>query len=406
MSECVPSMATNTEALRALQMIKRHGGLTRQQLAECLECSPAKISMLLKELDELGVVEEGESQDGGSGRRVRQIVLSGKPAQFVGVELGSFEIRVALADFGGTILAKDKIPEDSSIDIPSHVLERLFGLIDSFLAANAAMATHVKGLALALSGVVDPVDGTTRYFRNQKVWEGVPIKKLVEERFGMPCFIDDSSRAMAAAEKRWGCCRNSSCFVLLSLGGGLGAGVYIKDDIFRGCGYAGEIGHMIIDPAGPRCNCGSHGCLESFVSGYALENRARRALSEGVYTSLDAETLTAKTIITAAAQGDKFAFGAVSEMAERLGVGIANVINIFNPEKVVLAGGLSGAGDLLLQPIRQIVRSTALSTLAQHCEIIISPLDEYSAAIGMTDIFTSWSLGTGARLKKMTGIGI
>lgn len=407
MIDYTPTNADNAEAMHVLQAIKRANGMTRQQLAEFLECSPAKISLLLHVLDEKGLILEGESLDIGSRRRVRQIIVGGAPATFIGVELGSYEIRAVLVDFGGNVLAKDKIPEDSSVDDPALVMERLFALVDGLVANNPEASRNLKGFALALSGVVNYVDGTTMYFRNQKVWEGVPLKKLIEERYGITCFMDDSSRAMAAAEKRWGCCRENENFVLLSLGVGLGAGVFIRGGVYRGAGYASEIGHMIIDPSGPRCNCGSHGCLESFVSGYALESRVRRAIDEGVYTSLDKSgTVTAKEIIEAAKKGDKFAFGAVTEMAERLGVGVANVINIFHPERVVLAGGLANAGELLTGPIRQIVRSTALSTHAQGCEINVSPMDEYSAAMGMTDIMTGWALESAPRIKRITGITI
>lgn len=407
MIDSAPSKAMNTEAMRALQAIKRFCGMTRQQLAEYMECSPAKISLLLRDLEDKGLAVEGDSLDMGSGRRVRQIVVGGKPAMFLGLELGSYEIRAVLADFGGNVFARDKAPEDSRIDDPQHVLQKVFSLVDGFLAAHKDAVNNLKGIALALSGVVDYMSGAAMYFRNQKLWEGVPVKKIIEERYGIPCFMDDSSRAMAAAEKRWGCCLNNDNFVLLSLGFGLGASVFIRGGIYRGAGYASEIGHMIIDPAGPRCNCGSHGCLESFVSGYALENRVRRAMGDGVYTSLSKlESVTAKDIICAAAEGDKFAFGAVTEMAERLGVGVANVINIFHPERVVLSGGISKAGELLTIPIRQVVRSTALSTHAQGCEISVSLLDEYSAAMGIADIMTGWVLESAPRLKRITGIQI
>lgn len=407
MIDCNPSKAMNTEAMRALLAIKRFCGMTRLQLAEYMECSPAKISLLLRDLEEKGLTVEGDSLDTGSGRRVRQIVVGGKPAMFLGMELGSYEIRVVLADFGGNVFARDKVPEDSRIDDPQYVLKKVFSLVDGFLAAQKDAVKNLKGIALALSGVVDNMNGAAMYFRNQKLWEGVPVKKIIEERYGIICFMDDSSRAMAAAEKRWGCCRHNDNFVLLSLGFGLGAGVFVRGGIYRGAGYASEIGHMIIDPSGPRCNCGSHGCLESFVSGYALESRVRKAIGDGVYTSLSKlETITAKEIISAAAEGDKFAFGAVTEMAERLGVGVANVINIFHPERVVLSGGISKAGDLLTTPIRQVVRSTALSTHAQGCEISVSPLDEYSAAMGITDIMTGWALESASRLKRITGIEI
>ena len=349
-------------------------------MAEHMGCSSAKVSILLKELEKMNLVVEGEQLDGGSGRRVKQMVLSGDPALLVGVELGSYEIRILLADYGGTILARDKISEDSSIDDPEHVLRRLYHLIDRFMEDHAG-SRGINGIALALSGVVDNREGVIHYFRNQKVWEGMALRKLVEDRYGVPCYMDDSSRAMAAAEKHWGSCRDNDYFVLLSLGVGLGAAVHMKEGIYQGRGYASEIGHMVIDPDGPRCNCGNNGCLESFASGYALESRVLRALKEGVYTSLDTRNVTAKSIIEAAEQGDKFAYGAVREMAEHLGLGISNVINIFSPEKVVLAGGLSHAGDLLLMPIRQIVRSTALSIHSRNCEIVISPLSEYAAAM-------------------------
>jgi predicted NBD/HSP70 family sugar kinase len=222
------------------------------------------------------------------------------------------------------------------------------------------------------------------YFRNQKSWEGFPLRSRLEAETGLPCALDDSSRMAAVAERSFGCCQDTDSFILISIGVGTGCGIYINGSLFTGRnGYGGELGHMVIKENGPRCVCGNHGCLESFISGYAIERQLREALADNVYSSMmGLPAVSTQQIVEHAEKGDKLAFSIISEAAKHLGIGIANIINIFNPQKVVLGGSVARAGKLILDPVVQVVRASALSFSGRDCQIVLSALDEYGASRG------------------------
>jgi predicted NBD/HSP70 family sugar kinase len=244
-------------------------------------------------------------------------------------------------------------------------------------------------MGVALSGITDRGTGACVYFRNQRTWEGFPVGKRLHELIGLPCTVDDSSRMMAVAERIYGVCRTVDNFVLISIGLGTGCGIFVNGELFRGSnGFGGELGHMVIKENGPRCVCGNFGCLESFVSGYAVERRLRDALSDNVYSSMmHLDSLTARDIVEHAERGDKLAYSIISDAAGHLGIGIANIINIFNPQKVVLAGGLAKAGHLLIDPAGRIVKGAALGFSGSKCAIELSALDEFAASTGAANMW-------------------
>jgi len=375
------------EKLNLLKIIKRFGKVTRGQIVNLTGYSGAKISLLIKEMEEQNLVEEVGEDESTGGRKAKLLQLKGDKGYFVGVELGSYELKISLIDFSGRKIAANKVLEDPHEADPSVVIHKLVGFINEFMDFNKAYKAGIKGMGLAVSGIVDNETGGCKYFRNQKLWEGVPLKKMLKDTFSLPCVLEDSSRMMALAEKIYGSCRDVDNFILFSIGVGLGTGIYINGSLFRGSnGVGGEIGHMVIKENGPRCVCGNHGCLESLASGYAIERQLREALKDNVYSSLSSvEEPTAKRVVEGAREGDKLAYSIMNNVAKHLGTGIASAINIFNPQMIVLAGGISNAGDLLLEPIRQVVKASALEISAKNCDIVISELDEYAASLGIAN---------------------
>lgn len=374
---------SRSEQVSILRMIARFGQITRRQLVELTGFSQAKISITINELKGNGLVSSAEGADSSGGRKAMLLRLNGRYGLLVGVELGGYETKATLADFSGAVLAHEKLPSPEDFADPQAVTERLMGFISAFAGKHASRRGVLKGIGVGLSGIVNRDTMTCSYFRNQKSWEGFPLKSIIEERFGVPAVMDDSSRMMAVAERTCGCCRDVDNFVLLSLGVGVGAGIFINGSLFRSAhGFGGEVGHMVIKENGPRCVCGNYGCLESFVSGYAIERRLQEALKANVYSSLMGhEKAGARVVVDHAQAGDKLAYSIITEAAEHLGIGLANIINIFSPEVIVITGGISHAGDLLLRPLEQVVRASALGS-GRNTRIVVSSLDEFSASLG------------------------
>ena len=217
----------------------------------------------------------------------------------------------------------------------------------------------------------------------------MPVKSLLEREFGVDVSIDDSSRAMALAEHWCGVAQGVDNFIFINVGVGVGSGIFTHGKIYRGIGgIAGEFGHMTIKEKGPRCNCGNYGCLETLASGPAIVRRARQALEEGVVSEIerlcrgDFNCITPQMVVEAARGGDKLAFNLMEKTGEYLGIGIANLINIFNPELIVIGAGVSRAGDLLLNSLRRTVKARTLQQSFRMVQIKTSTLNEFGGAIG------------------------
>jgi N-acetylglucosamine repressor len=374
---------TKSDQISILRIIDRYGQITRRQLVELTGFSQAKISITINELKSSTLVSVIDGLESSGGRKANLLQLAPEKGMLIGVELGGFESKICLIDFSGRVLATDKRRSPPSAEPPQSVVEFLVEFLDTFRRANKVPPSRLRGIGIAVSGIVNHDTDTCVYFRNQKSWEDFPLKKILEDRWGLPCIMDDSSRMMAVAEKKYGSCRDLDNFVVINVGVGVGAGIFINGNLFRSThGFGGELGHMVIKENGPRCVCGNYGCLESFVSGYALERQLQDALRHDVYTSLsDVEGVTAQTIIEHARSGDKLAYSIINEAAKHLGIGVANVINIFSPQAVILAGGVSRAEELLLPPLQQVVRASALGS-GRNSQILVSSLDEYSGALG------------------------
>jgi N-acetylglucosamine repressor len=373
-----------SEQINILKIINAHRNITRRQIVELTGFSQAKISILINSLRKSGLIDEVDEIESTGGRKAKLLQIRGEKGRIIGLEIGGYEVKFSLLEYGGKPLAACKMPTPQDVADPERVVKTLAGFIRTSVESSREEASRVKGLGLALSGIVNKTSGECMYFRNQKSWEGFPLRSRLEEETGLPCTLDDSSRMAAVAERSYGCCQDTDSFILISIGVGTGCGIYINGSLFTGKnGYGGELGHMVIKENGPRCVCGNYGCLESFISGYAIERQLREALADNVYSSMmGLPTVSTREVVDHAERGDKLAFSIISEAAKHLGIGIANIINIFNPQKVVLGGGVAKAGKLILDPVVQVVRASALSFSGKDCQIVLSELDEYAASRG------------------------
>jgi glucokinase len=201
--------------------------------------------------------------------------------------------------------------------------------------------------------------------------------------------MDNDVRCAAIGEKYFGAGRHVRNVICITLGTGVGSGIFIDDQLFRGPkDIAGEIGHMTMDPNGPKCNCGNYGCLEAYVGAPNIARRTREAIMAGepsVVTELvdgDLYRITPKIVTMAALKGDRLARRIMQDTAELIGLALANVVNMFNPELLIIGGGVAQAGDLLLSPIKQTVKSRAMREHAKMVEVVAAELGEDAGVIG------------------------
>jgi len=286
----------------------------------------------------------------------------------LGIDLGVTNLKWAVVESTGDewrILDRGQTPTVAG-DGPEAVIRRLA----ETGAAALARWPKIASLGVGVPGLYDPAAGTTRFLVNMPGdWLDRPVARPVEASLGIPVALINDARAFGLAELRLGAGRGANSMVGLTLGTGVGGVIVIDGHVLQGHdGTAGEVGHQTIDPEGPPCGCGNNGCLESFT-------RADR-----VAALCDADTPEAA--VRAARAGDERAITGLAEIGRYLGIGIANMIVLISPERVVLGGGWSAAGDLILEPIRSELRRRVRTTDLDDVRIVIAELGTWAGAIG------------------------
>jgi len=275
---------------------------------------------------------------------------------FLGVDLGGTKILTAVVDSQGNMLARDHSVTPAAKG-PEAVIPAMLDSVASALNQAGKSIPEISAIGVGAAGLSNPETGVLFTSPNLPGWRDVPLKGIIEEKLGIKTFLINDANAAALGELCFGAARNVLNFIYLGLGTGIGAGIVADGKICAGAaGTAGEVGHMVIHDDGPLCNCGNRGCWEILASGAALARDARLRIKEGARTSIldyaagDMERINAEIIQKAAQDGDRLAGELISRIAYYLGVGLANLINIFNPEMIVIGGGLSNMGDMLLGP--------------------------------------------------------
>jgi glucokinase len=300
----------------------------------------------------------------------------------IGIDLGGTFTKAMLADESGKPLESRKIPTRVT-DGPETVISDMATLICEFLKAAKERKMEVVGAGIGCPGTVDDAFETVVVAPNLK-WENVPVHRELEKLTGLKCFLDNDANLAAYGELRFGGGRGVSNFVSLTLGTGVGGGIIIDGELYRGSNNnAGEIGHMTVDLNGERCPCGNYGCLERYASASAIERRMKAMLERKPPASGKMEgDLTAKDIFKMAADGDIIARNVILSASEFLGIAIVNLSNILNPEKIILGGGMAKAGEALITPVMKIVRERLYGSVASKITIEKSKLENKAGVLG------------------------
>jgi glucokinase-like ROK family protein len=360
-----------------LNMLRHSAPLSRAEVATQTGLNRSTVSSIINELLANGLVQETILQSDRIGRPGMLLELNPVGAFAVGVELGVDFILVALVDFMANIHWRKQVESDPA-DGQQLVLDRVYALIREALAESTRLGLCVRGIGLGVPGLVDQAHGEVKLAPNLG-WSDVPLRQLLMEQFALPVYVENEANAAALGEFYFGVGREHHDFLYLNAGVGMGAGIIIDDKLFRGsCGYAAEVGHMIIDPQGDLCGCGKRGCWETRVGPRAVVRRFQYLLRQGVHSTVMETTgncpsrVTFQIVADAARQSDPAALEAMHEVALDLGLGIANLVNIFNPEMVVLGGALAYASEILLPDVEKTVHAYALSLPCKPLRIVAS----------------------------------
>jgi glucokinase len=305
--------------------------------------------------------------------------MSPRSKYLVGVDLGGTNIVAgALAEDGSDVIALRSEPTraDQGADA---VVDRIIRMIDTVIAETiahtGAKRDDMIGVGVGAPGPLDRERGIVVTTPNLG-WTNFPLRDVIADRIRLPVRIDNDANCATLGEWWLGAARGAENVIGMTIGTGIGGGVILGGRLYHGSSdVAGEIGHATIDITGRRCKCGNYGCLEAYASGPSIADRAREALSSDDCLMLkmaggDASKITAATVYEAAKKGDDVALDVVRETSRFLGAGVANLLNIFNPDVVVICGGVTQAGDTLFAPLRKEVRKRAFKPAVDACRIV------------------------------------
>jgi glucokinase len=313
----------------------------------------------------------------------------------LGIDIGGTNLVVgSVAEDGSALLAPDSESTHAEAGA-TDVLDRLVALAGRAIerTRQEAPGAEILGVGVGAPGPLDTRRGVVLLTPNLG-WVDMPLRQIIHDRLGLPAALDNDANCAVLGEWWVGAARGSRHAIGITIGTGIGGGLILEGRLYHGASdVAGEIGHATIDTEGRRCKCGNYGCLEAYASGPNIALRAIEGLEAGAesrlptYVGGDLRQLTAQTVYQAAKDGDELALEVVNDTAKFLGVGIANLLNIFNPEVVVVCGGVTLAGDHLFVPLRREVARRAFKPAVTACRIVPGELAGTAGVYGAARVF-------------------
>ncbi|MFZ3062470.1 MAG: ROK family protein [Actinomycetota bacterium] len=304
----------------------------------------------------------------------------------VGCDLGGTKTAVGLVEKTGKIVFEAKQP--TPLKSAKAVIDGVIHLIDELFSAAGAGPASVRGIGLGVPGMVDFKKGIV-VFSPHLPLRNTPFKKLVQAHYHLPTFLDNDASLAALGERCYGAGKGVSNLVMVTIGTGIGGGIILNDKIYRGVtGSAAEIGHMVIDIHGPRCQCGNFGCFEELASGDAIARRARAALKKPSHSLMldmvegNLRKITGEVVALAAKRGDKLARQILEDVGFVVGIGLTNIVNIFNPEMIILGGGVMEGDEFIIKVAREVVAKRALIPNKDVVKIVHAKLGNQAGILG------------------------
>ena len=302
---------------------------------------------------------------------------------FLGVDIGGTDVKLGIVSSAGEVIASGVMPTMAG-DGPVELASRVAGWFSSRKGAGET----VVSAGLDCAGLVDSSEGMLHFSPNLPGWSDVPLASIFRDALGLEVTVENDVNAACWGEYRFGAGRETGCFVTLTLGTGVGGGIVLDGRLYRGAqGMAGEVGHQVIAADGPLCACGNRGCVEALVGAPAIIRRVREASARGEETVLSASSdLTVKEIAKAASEGDGVAVRALADAGRFLGIGLANIVHVLNPDLIAIGGGVAGAGDLIIAPARESMTRHLMSEVLASVRVVPAELGNEASFIGAASL--------------------
>jgi glucokinase len=303
---------------------------------------------------------------------------------YIGIDIGGTNIKGVLTDKNGKILSFKKISTEKKVH---EIEDGICNIVDNFKYYSANLSGKIKAIGIGAAGAIDKEKGIIITSANISAWRKYPLVKIIETKTGIKTFLENDATAAVIGELWQGNGKKFANWIMLTLGTGIGGGAVINGNLYTGRSGSGmEAGHTTIDYKGRQCPCGNKGCLERYASATAMVETAKSGLKKfpgsSVNKRIEKEKLTSKLIYEEALRGDNFAKEIFTEISEYLGIGISNLVSIFNPEAVILGGGLSSAHKFILPVIKKTVEKRVQPGLKENIKYLIIKDQDKTPALG------------------------
>lgn len=366
-----------------IKKIDRKSHCTITELSKELNISVPKTTTLITSLVEDGFIQDEGKLDSTGGRKASVFGLSPDACHFVGVAISRFHIDFGVMDFKKNINIPFK-QVTYKFENTEHSLHALMDEIKKFLTSIEGEKLNIRGLGISMPGRINPKTGKTISYFN---FIDEPLKDLLEKELNIPVFIENDSRAMVFAEMNAGDSVNEKNLVFINIDYGIGIGIIIDGKTYYGkSGYSGELGHIPLFDNEIICICGKKGCFETEASGFALKRKFKEKLKSGSSSSIlkhkKIDDIQLPDIIYAAKHEDMLAIELLAEVGEKLGKGLAVLINIFNPETLIIGGVLAETGDYIRLPARSVLNKFSSALVNNDTTLRLSKLGEHAGVIG------------------------
>lgn len=313
-------------------------------------------------------------------------------AQRIGIDVGGTNVKIALVSDKGKIIYSNSIPTRAEMGY-EYTINSMKDAVRDLLKETKMKASDIEGMGFGFPGQIDCKKGIVRLAPNIPGWVNVPIASIMEKEFGIPTRVDNDVRTATLGELNYGAGVGCENLVCITVGTGIGSGLVVNGKLVRGANNAaGEIGHIKLNmQGGPLCGCGDRGCLEAYASGPSIVAMAEEYIRGGKstkYRELANPDITPYIVAVAAKEGDPVAKQIFRIMGEYIGMGLTSVVNLLNPEKIIIGGGVADAGDILLDPIRETIAKRAM-TIQREVEVVPAQLGNTAGVIGASLLIKS-----------------
>ena len=373
----------NRELIRAinrshvLNAVKTHGPIGRADIARRTGLSPATVTSISAKLISQGLILERAAGDSSGGRPPILLVINPTGGYVVGIKLTETQAICALTDLEALVIAKSSIT--LSGHGPAQVVDDLAQMVTALIREKRISKKQLLGVGIGLAGIVDAEEGLLRQSPIYG-WDNVPLRDMLQSKLRIPVYIENDVNTLTLTERWFGHGQGLDNFLTVTVGRGIGLGIVANGQFYRGqMGGAGEFGHITMNPDGPLCACGKRGCLEAYVGDPGLIRSAQEAVVRGELLE-DIQELD--DLLTLAQQGNPTAIGIFDQAGRILGVGMANLINLFNPEKIIISGEGTREGDFLFKPMQESIQQNTMPGLFDPETVEIAPWGDDAWARG------------------------